>query len=64
MTRQQAIALIQYISRAHGLIATTGAEWEIIRGALESLENAANGKGTLTYTPEGETKGKTDLKAV
>jgi hypothetical protein len=61
MTRQQAIAIIQYISRAHGLIPTTGAEWDIIREAVQVLENAANDKGVLTYTSH-EKKG--DLKAV
>jgi len=63
MTRQQAIALIQYISRCHGMIPTTGAEWDIIRGVLESLESVANDRGVMVYTPHGESK-KADLKSV
>jgi hypothetical protein len=63
MTRQQAIAIIQYISRCHGIIPTTGAEWEIVREALTALENTANGKGVMTYTGN-ETDRKPDLKSV
>jgi hypothetical protein len=47
MTRPQAIAIIQYISRAHGIIPTTGAEWDMIRPGLEILERAANGRTEL-----------------
>jgi hypothetical protein len=47
MNRNQAIALIQYISRAHGLIPTTGQEWEIIRESLTVIENVANGRVEL-----------------
>jgi len=63
MTRQQAIALIQYISRAHGIIPTVGSEWEIIREGLTCLENTANGKGILTYTGN-EAEQKPNLKSV
>jgi predicted metal-dependent TIM-barrel fold hydrolase len=63
MTRQQAIALIQYISRAHGMIPTTGAEWEIIREGLAMLESVANDRGVMVHTPHGESK-KADLKSV
>jgi len=48
MTRQHAIALIQYLQRAHGLIPTTGAEWELIREGLATIENVANGRVELT----------------
>ena len=44
MTRQQAVVLIQYISRAHGMIPTTGAEWDIIRTAIDVIEGVANGR--------------------
>lgn len=44
MNRQQAIGLVQYLSRAHGLIPTTGAEWELVRQSLEIIENVANGR--------------------
>jgi hypothetical protein len=64
MTRQQAIALIQYLSRAHGIIPTNGAEWEVIREALTVLENVANGKGIITYTGNELEKSKPDLKSV
>jgi hypothetical protein len=47
MNRNHAIALIQYISRAHQMIPTTGAEWEIIREALTVIENVANGRTEL-----------------
>ena len=53
MKRQHAIALIQYISRAHGLIPTTGAEWDIIREAVELIENVANGKCELEIKSGG-----------
>jgi len=47
MKRQHAIALIQYLQRAHGLIPTTGAEWELIREGLSVIENVANGRVEL-----------------
>lgn len=47
MNRQQAIALVQYLQRAHGLIPTTGAEWELIRQSLEIIEHVANGRVEL-----------------
>jgi len=47
MNRPQAIAIIQYISRAHGIIPTTGAEWDMIRPGLEVLERVANGRTEL-----------------
>jgi hypothetical protein len=47
MNRNQAIALVQYISRAHQMIPTTGAEWELIREALTVIENVANGRVEL-----------------
>ncbi len=47
MTRQQAVALVQYLSRAHGLIPTTGAEWEFVRQGIEVIENVANGRTEL-----------------
>jgi hypothetical protein len=65
MTRQQAIALIQYISRAHGMIPTTGAEWDIIRGAVEVVENVANGRVELVEkqpTPQEVKSGSTEAR--
>lgn len=47
------------------MIPTTGAEWDILRPVIEMIENAANGKGTLTYTGESEGKStKAELKSV
>ena len=48
MTRPQAIALIQYLHRAHGQILTTGSEWELVREAVAVIENVANGRIELT----------------
>ena len=50
MNRQIAIAIIQYISRAHGIIPTTGAEWDAMRPGLELLERIANGRAEVTET--------------
>lgn len=47
MNRQTAIALVQYLQRAHGLIPTTGAEWEFVRQGIEIIENVANGRVEL-----------------
>ena len=47
MNRQQAVALVQYLARAHGLIPATGAEWELIRQSFMVLENVANGRVEL-----------------
>jgi len=42
MNRQQAIALVQYLSRAVGIVPTTGLEWDTLRGALGEIEKIAN----------------------
>ena len=47
MNRNHAIALIQYLSRAHQMIPTTAAEWEIIREVVGIIENVANGRVEL-----------------
>lgn len=54
MNRQQAIALVQYLQRAHGLIPTTGAEWEFIRQALETIEHVANGRAEMVIQRPAE----------
>ena len=59
MTRPQAIALIQYLQRAHGLIPTTGAEWELIREGLTVIENVASGRVELTETRPEPTEVRT-----
>lgn len=47
MNRQQALALVAYLQRAHGVIPTTGAEWTQIQGAIVVIEGVANGLVTI-----------------
>jgi hypothetical protein len=42
VNQQQAAALVMYLQRAHGIIPTTGAEWNLVQGALSTIEGAAN----------------------
>jgi hypothetical protein len=42
MNRAQAVALIQYLNRAIGIVPTTGLEWDTLRGALVEIEKIAN----------------------
>ncbi len=51
MNRQQAVALVMYLQRAHAIIPTTGAEWESVSGALSLVEAVANGTATVEVKP-------------
>jgi hypothetical protein len=42
MNKQQAAALVTYLQRAHGIIPTTGAEWNLVQGGLTTIEGVAN----------------------
>ena len=52
MNRQQAVAFIQYLQRCVSIIPTTGAEWDMMRGALTAIEEVANGKYELAPKSE------------
>jgi hypothetical protein len=51
MDQRQAAALAQYLNRAHAIIPTTGAEWDIIRSFFPYLEGIATGVLTCTISP-------------
>lgn len=51
MNRNQAIALVMYMQRAHPIIPTTGAEYASLQGALSLIEAVANGLVTIEVKP-------------
>jgi hypothetical protein len=53
MERREAQALILYLQRAHGIIPTTGAEYELARAATQTIEAVANGLVTVELKAVG-----------
>lgn len=51
MNRQNALALIMYLQRAHAIVPTTGAEWGMVASALATIEGVANGAIEIEVKP-------------
>ena len=51
MNQQQAAALLMYLQRAHGIVPTTGAEWNMMQNAITMIEGVAGGLIEVGVTP-------------
>lgn len=56
MDRQAAIATVMYIQKAHAIVPTTGAEWDMVRNCLRVIELVANGQATIEMKPVEQPK--------